>query len=359
MMLKLAAILVFALCANASDFVYLKNGDRITGSVEKLSDAKLLVKSIALGEVKIDVTDVDHITSDKGIAVASGNQNYTAKQVTFADSHANLAVSDTHSVSVPKESVTNVYSAENAPVTHESSRWEGWYGSVDAGLSAARGNADTTNVNLGFRASRTTQEDQFTFGANSLFAQSMNTGQTITSANAIHGGARYDRNVSQNAFTFALTNFDSDQLQNLDLRAVIGGGLGLRVAQTERASFNIFTGGSMNDEFFSTQPDRRSGELLTGQELNFKVSPRAGLSQHLMFFPNLTDRGEYRIAFDSTATLKFNSWLGWQSTLSNTYMTNPAPGARNNDLLLTTGIRVMLGSEGQFRPRLKMPTIAN
>ncbi|MGZ4815585.1 MAG: DUF481 domain-containing protein [Terriglobales bacterium] len=359
MMLKLAAILIFALCANASDFVYLKNGDRITGSVEKLSDAKLLVKSTALGEVKIDVADVDHISSDKGIEVASSNQSYTAKEVTFADSNANLAISDTHSMSLPKSSVTNVYSAENAPATHEPSSWDGWYGSVEAGLSAARGNTQTTNLNLGFHAARTTQDDHLTFGMSSLFAESVTTGETITSANAIHGGARYDRNVSNNAFTFALTNFDSDQLQDLDLRAVVGGGLGLRVAQTEKASFNIFTGGSMNDEFFSTQPDRRSGELLTGQELNLKFSQRAGISQHLMFFPNLTDRGEYRIAFDSTATLKFNSWLGWQSTLSNTYMTNPVPGARNNDLLLTTGIRVILGSEGAFKPRLKVPSFAN
>ncbi len=312
-----------------------------------------------MGEVKIDLAQVDHVGSDKGITIASNGETYTAKEMHFADSHANLSISDTHAVSLPQVAVTNIYSRENAPVVHEPSAWDGWSGSVDAGMSAARGNTQTTNLNLGFRALRTTKDDQITFGMTSLFAESMATGQTITSANAIHGGARYDRNVSNNAFTFALTNFDSDQLQNLDLRAVVGGGMGLRVAQTEKTTFNFFTGASMNDEYFTTQPDRRTGELLTGQEFNVKFSPRAGLSQHLMFFPNLTDRGEYRLAFDSTATLKFNSWLGWQSTLTNMYMTNPAPGARNNDLLLTTGIRVMLGSEGQFKPRLKMPTLAN
>ena len=362
-MRKPAALLLFALLlplfANASDMVYLKNGDRITGAVEKLSDAKLVVKSAVLGEVNIDVAQVDHVVSDDGITVASNDRQYKAKEMAFSGDRANLTVSDSQSVSVPEQSVSNVYSIEYAPKVEAPSVWQGWYGSVDAGMSAARGNTDTTNVNLGFHASRTTPEDHLTFGMTSLFAQSMATGETITSANAMHGGARYDRNVSKNAFTFALTDFDSDQLQDLDLRAVVGGGLGLRVAKTENASFNVFTGGSMNDEFFSTQPDRRSGELLTGQELNLKFSSRAGLSQHLMFFPNLTDRGEFRIAFDSTATLKFNRWLGWQSTLSNMYVSNPALGARNNDLLLTTGIRFILGSEGQFKPRLKVPTFVD
>ncbi|HVZ16264.1 MAG TPA: DUF481 domain-containing protein [Terriglobales bacterium] len=335
--------------------VYLKNGDRITGAVEKLSDSKLVVKSSVLGEVNIDTAQVDHVSSDNGITVAVADKQYKAKEMTFVDENANLSVSNTQAVSLPKKSVSNVYSAEYEPKEEEPSIWQGWYSSADAGMSAARGNTETTNLNLGFHASRTTLDDQLSFGMTSLFSQSMNTGETITGANSIHGGARYDRNVSNNAFTFALTNFDSDQLQDLDLRAVVGGGLGLRLAQSESTSFNIFTGASLNDESYSTQPERRSGELLTGQEFNVRLSQRAGLSQHLMFFPNLTDRGEYRIAFDSSATLKFNKWLGWQSTLTNMYVSNPAFGARSNDLLLTTGIRVMLGAEGKFKPRLQVP----
>ncbi len=358
-MCKLALILLFTLCANASEIVFLKNGDRITGSVEKISDAKLLVKSTLFGEIKVDVTEVARIDSNRDITVVTGDQTVTARSLTFTEKNANISVSDSHAMSMPREYLRDMHSPEFVPTPVQHSPWEDWSAAIDTGLSAARGNSETTNLNLGFKAQRTTARDHLSLGVNSIFAQNSTLGQAVTSANAIHSGARYDLNVSDNAFTFALANFDSDQLQNLDLRSVVGGGLGLRTTQNDRTSLDLFAGASLNNELFSTQPNRRSGELITGQELNFKFSPRALLSQRMIFFPNFTDVGQYRLAFDSTATLKFNSWLGWQSTLSNTYLSNPAPGARNNDVLITTGIRVMLGEASTFKPKLKMPTFVN
>jgi putative salt-induced outer membrane protein YdiY len=350
-----------AICASASDTVYLKNGDRISGSVEKFSDSKLVVKSTALGELKINIAEIDRVEAGVDpVKLSSASGNYDVRSVKFTSSNADLVLPHAQSASIPLQTLRELRSADVKPVVaspvREASKWSG---SIDAGMSAARGNSQTTNLNLGFKAAHTTTRDQFSMGFVSLFAQSETSGQAVTSANAIHSGARYDVNVSENSFTFAIANFDSDQLQNLDLRSILGGGLGVRLSQSSKAQFNIFAGGSLNNEFFTTQPDRRSGELLTGQELSYTISPRAGFSQRVMFFPNLTDRGEYRVAFDSTATLKFNKWLGWQSTLSNTFVSNPVPGTRNNDLLLTTGIRFSLGAEQAFKPRLKMPAFTN
>jgi putative salt-induced outer membrane protein YdiY len=358
-MRKLALMLLISLCANASEIVFLKNGDRVSGSVENISDGKLLLKSSVFGDLKMDVSEVSRIESTREITVITRDKTVIARSLSFTEKNANISVTDTHAMSVPRELVRDMHSPEFIPAPVEHGRWEDWSASIDAGLSAARGNSKTTNLNLGFKTQRTTSRDHLGLGVTSIFAENSTLGQAVTGANAIHSGARYDLNLSDNAFGFALANFDSDQLQNLDLRSVVGGGLGLRATQSDRTSLDVFAGASLNNEMFSTQPNRRSGELITGQELNLKFSPRAILSQRLMFFPNVTDAGQYRLAFDSTATLKFNNWLGWQSTLSNTYLSNPAPGARNNDVLITTGIRVMLGEETTFKPRLKMPIFVN
>jgi len=42
-----------------------------------------------------------------------------------------------------------------------------------------------------------------------------------------------------------------------------------------------------------------------------------------------------RVAQDKVAR-----WLSWQITASDRYLTNPAPGRKTNDLLISSGVRV-------------------
>jgi hypothetical protein len=54
-------------------------------------------------------------------------------------------------------------------------------------------------------------------------------------------------------------------------------------------------------------------------------------------------RGTYRINFDAGATTKLKSWLGWQVTFSDRYISNPPLNLKGNDLLLSTGLRLTFG----------------
>ncbi|MGH9831532.1 MAG: hypothetical protein ACREBD_32625 [Blastocatellia bacterium] len=44
--------------------------------------------------------------------------------------------------------------------------------------------------------------------------------------------------------------------------------------------------------------------------------------------------------FDTSLAPSLSRWLSWRITLSDRYLSNPVPGARSNDVLLTTGIRL-------------------
>jgi putative salt-induced outer membrane protein YdiY len=176
-------------------------------------------------------------------------------------------------------------------------------------------------------------------------AQNSTTGDTETTANAIRGGSRYELNVSDRLFTFGFIDLEFDEFQNLDLRNVLGGGMGWHVKQTERTVFDVFAGGSFNQEFFSGDITRRSAELVVGEELNYKLSDRLNWSERLVFYPNLSEGGEYRLQFDTALVTQLYHWVGWQISLSNRFLTNPIPGIKKNDLLLTTGLRFNFGRE--------------
>ncbi len=121
---------------------------------------------------------------------------------------------------------------------------------------------------------------------------------------------------------------------------MLGGGLGWHAIKNERTLFDLFGGGSYNKEYFSTGLKRSTGEILVGQELTHKLSARSLLKERLTLFPNVQETGEFRLNFDTSLVTNLNRWLSWQVTLSDRYLSNPVPGARNNDVLLTTGIRL-------------------
>jgi hypothetical protein len=63
--------------------------------------------------------------------------------------------------------------------------------------------------------------------------------------------------------------------------------------------------------------------------------------QNVAFFPDLTSSaGNYRVNFNFGVTTKIVKWLGWQTNFSDTYVTNPPSGKKQNELVFTSGLRI-------------------
>jgi len=176
-----------------------------------------------------------------------------------------------------------------------------WSGMLDTGLSLTRGNSDSLTYSLAGKAVRATERDKITVYSGAIYTKSMVNGVSSTSAHAIRGGVRGDLNVREKWFVFGFTDFEYDAFQHLDLRNVLGGGLGYHVVKTEKTTFDLFGGGDFEQEYFSPNPPtvptsltRKSGEIVVGEELNTKLSSRMTLSERLAFYPNLRNTGSYR-----------------------------------------------------------------
>jgi putative salt-induced outer membrane protein len=216
-----------------------------------------------------------------------------------------------------------------------------WTGFVDTGLSMARGNSTTTTFNLGMNAARVTPRDKITVYFTSLYAKNKTSGVSVLGAEADRGGFRYDANIAGPNFVFGSADLEYDKLQRLDLRAVFGGGLGRHVIKTDMTVLDLFAGAALNKEFFSNNVSRTSGEIQLGDLLTFKLNKTTQLTQSLIFFPNLSETGEYRVNFDASAATTLKRWLAWHITISDRYLSNPVlAGIKKNDFLLTTGFRI-------------------
>ena len=223
-----------------------------------------------------------------------------------------------------------------------------WVADLDAAFSLTDGNSDTRAINIAMRAARDTDRDRSSLYFTSVFANNAASGASITTANAVRGGGRYEIDVSDRLFTFGFSDLEFDRFQGLDLRLVLGGGLGVHVVDRPRNDFRVFSGGSSNLEYFDSGSQRRSGEFVLGEEWNHALTDSTSLEERLAVFSNLSQFGQYRMTFDSALLTRLNNWLSWQVTVSDRYLSNPRDGKKPNDLLFTTGIRITLG-EGDLQ----------
>jgi putative salt-induced outer membrane protein len=336
---SLIVVSIFSLLATVcrADQIALKNGDRITGSITS-SDAKnVIVKTDYAGDLTIKWDAIQSISSSSPLYVTAKDGRVLVGTVTSSDSNLQIATAQSGTVTVSRDSIQTVRSAA------EQKSYGAWGGIFDTGLSLVRGNANTTTFTIGARAARTTDKNKASAFVTSIYSQGQSNGISITTASAINAGLRYDFNLSPRVFAFVFTDFDHDRFQQLDLRNVIGGGLGKHVIKNDTATFDLFGGFTFNQEFFSTLT-RRSAEALAGEEFDQKLTSTFSLKERLEFYPDLSDLGQYRVVFDTGAVTKLNKILSWQLDISDRYLSNPILGLKGNDLLMTTGLSITVGS---------------
>ncbi len=356
----LMAILCLLCGAALADTVTLKNGDRLSGKIVKADGKTLTIKTEFAGVVTLDFAAITAITSDEPLNLTlRDGQKVIGRLAAAGDDKIEVETADTGKVTLARETIATVRSKEEeAAYQAELARLRNpglmdlWAGSADFGLALAGGNAKTSTFTMGIGAARVTPRDKISIYAAALRASNSTSGTKLTTANAARGGVRYDVNLSGRWFAFGSADFDFDEFQLIDFRSVFGGGGGYHAIKNERTVLDLFAGGAYNKTYFGAdQKNNRaafntnSAEVLFGEELAYKLSGRTSLTQRAVLFPNLSQTGEYRFNFDTTAATALTKYLSWQITFSDRYLSNPAFGRKSNDTLLTTGIQVNFGAK--------------
>ena len=333
-----------------ADELVLSNGDRVSGAIVGLEENRLSIESPFLGTVTADWEAIRRIQSEAPLYLEFSDDRLVVGAVVIDDANVNVQTANAGIVEMPRSAIVAIRSQSRQDAleaeldrTLNPGPAELWSASIDGALSLATGNAETRNVNLGLLTARTAPRNRTSFYLTSLFSSNTTSGQTLTTANAVRGGGRYEMDLSDRIFTFGFSDLEFDRFQDLNLRLVLGGGVGLNLVDNARATLQIFGGGSSNQEFFTSGVRRKSGESVMGEEWTYRLNNLTSFTERLAVYSNLSNRGEYRVNFDSTATTRMNSWLSWQITLSDRFLSNPQPGRKRNDLLFTTGIRITLG----------------
>ena len=235
---------------------------------------------------------------------------------------------------------------------------EGWTGGLNLGFAVTTGNSETKNLNVAFNAVRKGLHDKLILYTNSIYAVNDKIVPPATApqttANSNGGGARYDRDFAPRVFGFGSADFFANSLQDLDLRSILGGGLGVHVIKSPATTLDLLLGANYTHESYSDvpnptpPPDTYShsdslAAITLGDAFTHKLGKSTNITQSFMFYPDLSDTSQYRFTFNLGTVTKFNKWLGWQNSVADVFVSSPpaaVPRIERNDLQISTGLNI-------------------
>jgi hypothetical protein len=347
----LSAILTIA-CIARAETVTLDNGDRLTGTIVKADGKELVLMADKAGSttdktgsITVPWSAVRQITSTALLYVVTSQGTTVGGAVTTEGSELVVTPSSGPPQRIPLANVTTLRSQSEETAYERSLHpgvLESWQINSSLGFALARGNSRTTNLAIGFNAVRATMHDKLTAYMDSIYASSglvVAPGVTAgVTANDIRGGAMYQHDVFARAFVYGSGDFEYNELQFLNLRSIWGAGAGYHVIKQMDTTLDLFAGANYTRETYSTGIRRNIAALTVGDLFHHQVGKNTSINEAADVYPELSHLGQYRFALDISLATKIKTWLGWQSTFSDRYISDPIPGTVSNDLIFSTGL---------------------
>lgn len=342
----LAGIMLISAFAFANETeIKLKNGDRLTGKLVSNDEKIVVIETVYAGKLTIDAKHIERVGDGKikreEERVAEGPSAVTAGENTVKQPvKMEEKIVKSESAQKPKPEPVKQRTALFGQGTFFGLA-SGWEGNANFGFSYTDGNSRTSTLTTGIRATKNGGKDKLTVYARSLWYS--NRALSIsTTQNAVWGGARYDRNMSEKTFGFVSYDFERDRPKKLFFRSVLGTGFGHHLVKNKTTELDILGGGAWN-RTWQIGPNTDTPEALAGNTLKHKFHDRLKFQQTFTYYQNISDLNEFRFIFDSSISVDITKKIGLQFTIGDRFNNDPAFNTKRNDFLFSTGLRWNFG----------------
>jgi len=306
--------------------VVLKNGDRLTGEIVKLSDNILTLKSPLFGEVELPWKQVLELESDEGVIVKLKDGSTAEGKVTL--SQQGELIIDQGDLGRSRPLQRAEVAMFNPPIVDHSVKYSG---RANLGGVFNRGNSEDDALNFDAELIARTPENRYTLAAEVNEAESA--GVTTTSNRYLL--TQYDAFLSEKDYLFVNAKGEQDKLADLNLRTSLGAGYGYQFFETDRAKLSTEYGLAYINEDYIVAADESFPSLSLGLDYERKF-----WNKRLVFFNN----NDLSVSLEDTADSLFKTKVGLRvpivenvnvaTQVNVDYDNMPPPGVKKTDTSL-------------------------
>ncbi len=208
----------------------------------------------------------------------------------------------------------------------------------DIGLVNTAGNSNVTTVNVGEKI--TLNRDRMTI--KQFFALVYGRSEGTTTTSLWRTGLRGDYALTPAVAVFGFGSFDRNRFAGISRRLEEGTGIAVKLVNTDRNKVEVEGGVSFTQQRSVLDVDNNftSGRGAGLFQHNFK--PTTYLLQTIEIMPNLEASDDLRINAETAVVAPLSSRIGLKVSYVIRYDSEPEPGFKKTDRLLTSGLQITL-----------------
>ena len=227
-------LLCLAVCSASTpllaDTVWMKNGDKLTGTITVFDGGKLLIQTKYAGAVTIDWKEVKTLDSDQHLLVKQ--DAYTgemSKSLTAADDGKVTLANGEAPKTVELASIQQILKPK--PVVEDLV----WKGNVDLALDYQRAEKDTDDYDVGFKT--TARHGRWRHIAEGEYNREVQ--DDVTTTDNWRAEYSLDRFLTDQWFWQGRLNYKRDHIEELARQRVVGTGPGYQFWDDELGAFSL------------------------------------------------------------------------------------------------------------------------
>jgi putative salt-induced outer membrane protein YdiY len=248
------------MCCSVSfaDEVVFKNGERLIGKFKRVEGGKLIFQSQTMGEVIVNISNVNDIYSDKLLEIHLYDDTVLKGKTFKVESNRvtidaeeegqeiTFAMGDLFAINLPsKKSII-------------------WSGNIAAGLSSSHGSSFSENLNIDWNLAIRSRKHRVRIDGRFVLErdEDKDTGNKQTTKENLTVSGMYNFFFTRKIFGFLNERYKKDRFDDLDYRIISVLGAGYQWIETEELEFDTRGGlGLRLEKYTSKVPDPAGGEF--------------------------------------------------------------------------------------------------
>ncbi|WP_282011919.1 DUF481 domain-containing protein [Nitrospina watsonii] len=312
--------------------VHFGDGNALHGTITSFHDGTLTLSTEYSKKVKIPVDQIQTITTEEVVRVELKDGGVL---------RGRLVTKEDDSMGIELVPMNEVVSLRWDTIKYINKSPRRWSGNFFLGGSVQSGNVELTSISGGFEAERNWENDRLSMRAIHNYSEQDG---DITSRNTF-GAFKLDHFFTENIYSLISTELLKDEFKNLNLRAIIGAGIGYNLwRNTEKRNLEFEAGLTYFSEDLRVGEDERFLSARIASNFMYKFYENVKFENFFLAYPNVESPSEYRLR--NQASVSTTLMGNWSLKLTHIfdYNSNPAEDVKKADQTFIFSLQYNFGN---------------
>ncbi len=208
-----------------------------------------------------------------------------------------------------------------------------WESSIAAGLTLTKGNSDTLFTTAAVKTHTKTPANEFMFGLDGAYGES----DSVKNNETLHGVGQYNHLFGNRFYGYLNTEGLHDGIADLQYRFTVGPGAGYYFVKNTNTTFAVEAGPGLIVQRLGGV-DTTYASLRLADRFEQKLDGGARIWERAEILPQVNKFENYLVNAEVGAEASLTKTVSLRVTVQDNYVHQPAPGRKNNDVKLISGL---------------------